>query len=329
MDVLARNVVIAVALGSTVGCSFDWDGFDPRLDTSATATTAAAGGSGGGGGATGGNGGSGATGGSGGSGGMAPLGPWGTPTLVAELSDPNTDEDDPVFTADLLELYFNSNRLGNGDADIFIATRTSMNDPWGNIAPVTELNSGSTEGNQVIAPDGLTIWFERMGDIWVSTRLARNDAWSAPVIDAELSSTSSDLAGAVSDDGLMFMLSSGRGGGLGRTDIWVATRNDSGDPWDAPVHVPELSTVESEAQVWLHPDGLTIYFDSDRDAPATDGDIFTSTRPTRSSAWNPATAVTELNTVEVDSDVWISPDQRYLLLVRGNSPDRDIWESRR
>src|SRR4051794_14340228 len=68
---------------------------------------------------------------------------WSTPTLIAELSDPD-GADDPSLTADLLEIYFGSHRAGSmgGVAeDIWMAKRASVNVPFGTPVNVADLNS--------------------------------------------------------------------------------------------------------------------------------------------------------------------------------------------
>ena len=63
-------------------------------------------------------------------------------------------------------------------------------------------------------------------------------------------------------------------------ELWVATRATTADPWGTPVELTALGTV-NEAQVL--PDGLTMYFTSDRNGAQFD--IFRTTRADRESAW--------------------------------------------
>src|SRR4051794_7754598 len=62
------------------------------------------------------------------------------PAPVAALSDPAAIDEDPTFTADVLELYFMSTRAGN--RDIWTARRTTAADPWPAPTRVGELDSG-------------------------------------------------------------------------------------------------------------------------------------------------------------------------------------------
>lgn len=322
------------------GCSQDWDLLDPRIGGDETTPDGGSGqggsASGGGGsgatGATGGTGTGGAVGGSGGSGG-GPLGPFGPPQLVAVLSHPE-DDDDPVFTADLKELYFNTHRAG-GSAEVWRSTRDDPSDPWGVPEPVDELNALGSIGNEIISPDGLTLWVNHnpgvgtSSDIYVSSRANVGDLWAPLSRVDELSSDSGDGTGAVTDDGLLFVMTSSRPGGLGDGDLYFASRNDEGDPWDTPVLAEGLNTGFDDSQAWMSPDGLVLFFDSDRTGGQGQRDIYTASRPSRDVPFSAPTPVDELNTAESDSDAWLSPDLRYVMFTRNTPNDgpREIWEA--
>ena len=56
--------------------------------------------------------------------GSAGLGPFSEPELVSFLSDPEALDDDPALTADMLEIYFSSERDGGlGESDVYEARR--------------------------------------------------------------------------------------------------------------------------------------------------------------------------------------------------------------
>jgi hypothetical protein len=56
---------------------------------------------------------------------------------------------------------------------------------------------------------------------------------------ADLNTPSLDGCPIQSPDGLSLYMASNRPGGKGGLDIWVATRASAGDPWGAPVNLPE------------------------------------------------------------------------------------------
>ena len=81
-------------------------------------------------------------------------GTFGDLRAVDELNTAD-DEDDPSFTADGLELYFNREAVGTLERTVWVSYRGSVNDPWGEPALVDAVNLTGTETNVVVAPDGL------------------------------------------------------------------------------------------------------------------------------------------------------------------------------
>lgn len=318
----------AITVVAFTACSFDWDRFDPSI--------AGAGAAGGGGGGTGGSAGSsqggtagaggdgGASGGSGGEGGGV-LGPWSTPQPVAVLNSALGDDDDPTFTGDGLELYFNTDR--EGGHDIWVSRRLSTSEPWQTPEPATALNSESLDGNCVIAPDGLTLWLSSQrdgqanGDIYVSTRLDRTSAWEPPVRADDLSADgASDYPSSVSPDGLTFVFE--RNG-----DLYTATRAATSAPWTNVTPIDELNTADRERQAWLAPDGLALYYDSDG---AGSVDLLLSTRASTSDLWGTPAPIVELATLtDGESDAWLSADQRYMLFTKEDAGGADIYQTSR
>jgi hypothetical protein len=62
-------------------------------------------------------------------------------------------------------------------------------------------------------------------NLWVSTRASTLDRWSKPVnLGSPLNSGFGDRGPALSFDGKTLYFSSGRPGGSGKFDLWVATR---------------------------------------------------------------------------------------------------------
>jgi Tol biopolymer transport system component len=106
-------------------------------------------------------------------------GSFGTPSLVTELSSAVQDAD-PVLTPDGLVVYISSQRSGVGQAEIYRATRATVNDRFGTPLPVTELNSSSQDYPVSVSADGCTLYFcsERTAgtngrtgaDVFVATR---------------------------------------------------------------------------------------------------------------------------------------------------------------
>lgn len=98
--------------------------------------------------------------------------PWGTPATVASIATTSSDGS-PALSADGLELYFDSDR--GGDNEIFLATRPTINDPFGPPAAIAELAGPTFNDSDVwISNDNRTLLFTSNRDgtlrLWQSTR---------------------------------------------------------------------------------------------------------------------------------------------------------------
>jgi hypothetical protein len=116
-------------------------------------------------------------------------------------------------------------------------------------------------------------------------------------------------------------------------DIWVVTRASRDEPWGRAEPVTELNTSARETGIAISPDGLTIWFSSDRDGDGLD--VYVSTResadPSARSPWSEPVRVTSLSTDDDDLVSGISVDQLTLTLARREGPgkDYDIYISTR
>jgi hypothetical protein len=116
------------------------------------------------------------------------------------------------------------------------------------------------------------------GDIFVS-RMRADGTFGPGALVTELSdSAANDIQPNVRKDGREVVFSSSRSGGSGSQDIWVATRENDGDPWSQPVNLgPNVNTSESESRPSLSWDAEALYFGR---APAAGGpgNVYVATR---------------------------------------------------
>jgi Tol biopolymer transport system component len=185
-----------------------------------------------------------------------------------------------------LELYFCSNREGDGLLDIWVTTRDSKDADWG--APVRlgpSINGTGSNLTPWISSDGLELYFSsnRPGgsgnvDIWVSQRASTHEPWQMPVnLGPTVNSTKDDCFPCLSPDGLVLFFSDTdnpsslfRSGGHGQTDMWMTRRKSTTDPWERPVNLgPGINTSYLDGQPRISPDGSVLYFTSSR--PGTAG----------------------------------------------------------
>jgi beta-lactamase regulating signal transducer with metallopeptidase domain len=160
--------------------------------------------------------------------------PWGTPMNLGPTVNSSDAENLVEISADGLELFFGSKRPGGvGGWDIWVTTRTTINDDWGepvNLGPT--VNSSSGDGSPSISADSLSLFFDSsrpggygLWDIWVTTRATKDDYWGLPVNLGPVVNTVYGEAGpSISADGIQLYFSEWGGvfrpGGSGFIDLW-------------------------------------------------------------------------------------------------------------
>jgi hypothetical protein len=122
-----------------------------------------------------------------------------------------------------------------------------------------------------------------------------------------------------------------RTGGMGHEDIWCSRRSTTTEPWNAPVPVEVLNTEHRETGVALAPDGLVIWFSSDRPDGEGGLDIYTSTRPNRDDDWLQPRHVDELSSSDDDLVSSIGSGELAIFLARrsNDNDDYDLFTSAR
>jgi len=145
--------------------------------------------------------------------------PWGLPTNLGPTVNSSAGDEASRISADGLELYFASWRAGGyGDADIYVARRATVNDPWGepvNLGPT--VNSAYGETYLFLSPDSLLLFFAdnwlaspRPGgyssqDIWITKRASLSDPWEMPInLGSRLNESVWNYAPRLSADGRTF-----------------------------------------------------------------------------------------------------------------------------
>jgi Tol biopolymer transport system component len=264
----------------------------------------------------------------------AGLGLFGEPRLIAEVSLVGQHDDDPSVTADLLELYFASDRPGGaGSEDLWVSTRATTEDVWGAPQPVAALNSTAIDDDPDISADGLEIYFSsyRFGgtgasEVWRSTRASRAEPFDPPIVVAELNSTVSDWAPAVTPDGLALVLHSRRGDNI---DLYLSTRTDVGQPWSTPVPVAEVNSPSIDSDAFLAADRLNLYFSSRRSGGQGNSDLYLASRATTDEPFGTPGAIREISGASNDSDPMLTLDQRNLFFSSDRTGDREIFQATR
>ena len=135
---------------------------------------------------------------------------------------------------------------------------------------------------------------------------------------------------ALSSDGLELIFDSERAG-IPNGELYVSTRADRSSPWSAPVVIPELSSPYDEDGPAFSPDGLVLFFASERPAASAGLNLWMTTRTSRTSAWVPPTVVAELNSDGADDRFAMTADQLdgVYSADRATGNGTEIYEARR
>ena len=160
---------------------------------------------------------------------LAPQEPFAELVQLAAINSPARD-DSPCLSEDGLSLYFASNREGGqGNFDLYVATRRGTTEPFGNVTNLAGINTLADEYGPSISKDGLTLFWGEL----------------VPLTDPETLHL--------------------RAGGNGGPDLWMASRSDVSAGFGKvrnvglPVSIGSWESAASISVDWPQP-GSTLYF---------------------------------------------------------------------
>jgi hypothetical protein len=133
----------------------------------------------------------------------------------------------------------------------YFATRAGPGATFGTPRPVSEIDAATRlTVDGFLTDDGLTLFYSSASE---AARPAHEPSAGDPgrALDA---GTRFD-AGAPADAGTAF----------GSSDLFVAWRRSTDDPFDSVQTLTDLNTSADERDPWLSPDGSMFFFTSDRD----------------------------------------------------------------
>ena len=301
--------------------------------------------------------------------------PWGPPQNLGATINSAAAETGPRLSVDGHHLYFASNRAGFGGNDLYVARRKDKRDPLGWQNPVnlgSAVNTSANESTPTFFEDGatgtITMYFDSdrpgRGDLDLYSSALMSDGTLTPAVLVEdLSTSSRERQPTVRRDGLEMIFVSNRLPRVGMTDLWVATRATTSDPWSAPENLgPVVNTTFVDSSPALSHDGTALYFHSNANRPGGMGpcfgdegpcffDIYVTTRSKwkgeannasgstddrpRFSDWSaPLNLAVPVNSPVVEGTPFISKDglSLYFAAGRGRLPNcgsQDIWVSQR
>jgi len=260
------------------------------------------------------------------------FGPFGTPEAVEGLGL-SGDVLGPVFSADGLTMYFSE--LGS-DENIFSATRQSRGAQFQQAQQVPNLDlDGSQEGTPFLSFDGLSLYFfsTRPGpgtqgnrDIWLAQRPSLDAEFGAPTVLPAVNGPGLEHLPRLSRDELTILFVSSRSSPNAFSNLWMAQRAHRADEFAAPVEVPGINTAAREEGFSLTPDGLTLFFASDR-AAELDMDLWVATRASTSADFGAAESLLSLNTTEQELDPQLSPDGTELFFSSSRAGNFQLFRA--
>jgi Tol biopolymer transport system component len=203
---------------------------------------------------------------------------FGAPAIVSELSTVR-DDSQPSITADLLTIAL-ATQVNGTQWDVFVSTRGDAGSPFGTLATVPPVNTGSTDWMPTFTSDRSVLYF-------VTNRSGNYDIWSWPYGSAtppapvtELDTTGDEERPCPSADQLWMYWASSRSdlGTKGFLDVFVAHRASTSDPFGSLAQVKELESAQDDNPDWLSPDLCRIYVHSARTGGAGGDDLYVAER---------------------------------------------------
>lgn len=211
----------------------------------------------------------------------------------------------PFISRDGKTFFMASTRTGGlGGIDIWMVTRASPNDPWGEpVNAGAPINSDANDFCPTISRDGHLFYFvsNRAGgcggtDIFV-TRFRGNGGLDAPQnLGCDVNSAADEASPfplPESRSGPVLYFSSARAGGfvpdapgavVGDADIYMSVSH--GSVFGAAQLVPGVNSAADDAQPNVRRDGLEIFFYSTRPGTLGGPDIYAATRATTADVWS-------------------------------------------
>jgi len=253
------------------------------------------------------------------------LGPFGDPSPLADFAG----SDDPSFTRDGLEAYLDA----NDDDRIHVATRASLDDPWGEPIPLEAVGNDSNGKTPWITPDGLQLYFaaDREGgagvsDVWWIERPDRDSPWGEPAPVTNVNTAREEFAPSLSADGLQLLLTRANVG-LGAQELWLSVRDSVEAPWNDPVLLPVNDPTKKDSDAVFSPDALEIWWV--RAVSSDDDDLYFARRPAIGEPFTTPTPATELNSTAPEGDPWLSADGREIVFFSTRTGEKLLYRATR
>jgi outer membrane protein OmpA-like peptidoglycan-associated protein/tetratricopeptide (TPR) repeat protein len=233
----------------------------------------------------------------------------------------------PAITIDGNELFY-TRRVNNMNEDFYESSRKDT--MWQRSKSLPgEINTSSNEGAQNISQDGQWLIFTGCNfpdgfgscDLYIS--YLTPDGWSTPEnLGENINTEAWESAPSLSPDKRDLYFASNRGGGYGKSDIYVSHRMPDGS-WSAPQNAgPAINTAGTESCPFIHADNQTLYFTSDGH-PGYGGDDLFMIKKSANGAWSKAENLGyPINTIENEGSLVIASDGKTAFYASDRSDSK-------
>jgi len=212
-------------------------------------------------------------------------------TLLGSIINTSADEHTPCLSADERFMIYTSRKKASSDSvaidgkyyeNIYYSICDGNN--WNSPKLLTDGTSASHKASVSISFDGRTMILYKAnsddvsnagGDFYISYRTGYK--WSTPIkLSDNINSLSRETHASLSADGNTIYFSSDRPGGMGGMDIYKSVKSESGN-WGVATNLGgKINTIDDEISPYIHADGRTLYFSSNRKLTVGGFDIFSS-----------------------------------------------------
>jgi hypothetical protein len=150
--------------------------------------------------------------------------------------------------------------------------------------------------------------------------------FGAPVLVPAINSTSDEYAIWLTRDGLSAVIASNRSGGPGDYDLYGTTRSATSRDFGAPTLLRNVNTADAETKPALSPNGLNLFFSSDRPRAGTGYDVYVASRPNLMADFGAPALVPAASSTVSDLLHSVTADGQYLYFDRPvTGTNRDIF----
>ncbi len=155
----------------------------------------------------------------------------------------------------------------------YVLERASVDVPF--TEPANEMlpGPGGFSTSPSITADGLSLFYSSSAspfdpdDMYEVTRASTAvdfDFGTSVKLGPNVNHDGGDGYGKISGDGLTLVYGSGRPGGAGGTDVWMATRPTRTAPFDPAVNLAQINSPYGDSTPFLSSDGQALFFNSTR-----------------------------------------------------------------